>query len=167
MLDGDVFQPLWCNWFAAGAPRADGRTDPFATVESVGAFFGGRIVRRAVGFPYRYVVLGADTTTLRARVNGDGTRRRRNFDYHLRLAAPQRADFERQGRHRPELVRFVDTASENADVDAVGSEGTASRDVAGTVASLCPDGASVAGRYDAVTLSEVVEWLTSTDPTAV
>lgn len=148
VLDGDVFQSLWYNWFATHAP-ADG-PGPFASLETVHRRYERRLRERRVGFPDRYLVLGASEATLRRRAEGDETRTRRNFEYHLGLVAPQRAYFEALGAFAPGLVRFRPATTVADGVDALAA-----------VSRVSP---ASTDRYDGGRLTTVAAWLATTTP---
>lgn len=100
VLDGDPFQPLWYGWAydytgERGLDALEARYRPL-------------LERGEIGFPDRYVVLGAPEAVLRRRRDEDPARRRRHFDEHLRFIEPQRRYFREMHARAPERVRFVD-----------------------------------------------------------
>ncbi|MFD1511662.1 AAA family ATPase [Halomarina rubra] len=150
VLDGDVFQPLWYNWFAADADDGPG---PFATVETVAAFYGERLHERRVGFPDRYLLLGASTAILRERAATDDDRTRRNFEYHLGLVGPQRAYFEALAETTPGLVRF--------------QEATTVDDTVAELAATVERAPTPTDRFDEERLAAMAAWLDRHDASDV
>lgn len=98
--DGDPFQPLWYNW----SYGFDGRQ----SLDELAAFYRPRILRGDIGFPDLYVILGAPAGVLRARKEGDATRRRHGFEAHLRFVESQRRYFAAMRSFAPARVRFAD-----------------------------------------------------------
>jgi hypothetical protein len=107
VLDGDPFQPLWYNWVYGSG------------LDALEAFYRPRVASGEMGFPDRYVVLGAPPGELRRRRDEDPARRRRHFDQHLRFIEPQRRYFRAMQALAPERVRFVDATDPDATVRAV------------------------------------------------
>jgi hypothetical protein len=100
ILDGDPFQPLWYNWSYG--------FDGWQSLDELAAFYRPRILRGDINFPDLYVILGAPAGVLRARKEGDATRRRHGFDAHLRFIEPQRRYFAAMQSFAPARVRFAD-----------------------------------------------------------
>lgn len=111
VLDGDPFQPLWYN--AAYGYRG------LQSLDVLEGFYRRHLARGTLGFPDRYVVLGASEDRLRAQKAGDRTRGRRHFEHHLGFIPFQRRYFEEMERRSPGRVRFVDAT----DVDAAAVHG--------------------------------------------
>jgi hypothetical protein len=114
ILDGDPFQPLWYNW-----------SYDFAGWQDLGfmeAFYRPRLVRGEIGFPDRYILFGASAPALRARKEGDRTRRRGGFEAHLRFIAPQRRYFEAMQAFSPGRVSFLDAQSVEGNVHTIRRE---------------------------------------------
>ena len=100
ILDGDPFQPLWYNWSYG--------FDGWQPLDELAAFYRPRILRGDINFPDQYVILGAPAGVLRARKEGDATRRRHGFDAHLRFMEPQRRYFAAMQSFAPARVHFAD-----------------------------------------------------------
>lgn len=142
VLDGDPFQPLWYNWIARGLNRPD----PFEeapSLDSIARFYRRAMERRVVGFPDRYVVLCADEERLRTRKENDATRRRGNFEYHLRFVAHHRRYFERLESLDAGRVTFVDAETRSGARRAV--------------AEAVPTGPT--DRFPSSVLDSLIEWL--------
>jgi len=107
VLDGDPFQPLWYNWVYP-------EYEPLAHVV---AFYREAIDAGAIAFPSIYAVLQSPIELLLTRKIGDGARRRRNFDRHLQMIAPQRRFFEQLGNSGLTKVEFV--MNNDAEVSAL------------------------------------------------
>jgi hypothetical protein len=111
VLDGDPFQPLWYSWsygYAGWQP-----------LEMMEAFYRPRIERGDIGWPDRYVVLGAPEAVLRQRKAADAGRRRGSFDEHLRFIEPQRRYFRAMESFSPGSVRFAEAGAVGDSVRAV------------------------------------------------
>jgi deoxyadenosine/deoxycytidine kinase len=81
ILDGDPMQPLWYNWIFHDCG--------FQPLQEVFEFYDDAIQREEIKFPEKYFILTADETELRERKDSDKSRRRRNFETHLKLISPQ------------------------------------------------------------------------------
>ena len=102
VLDGDPFKALWFNWIYA----ADG----WEALDIVEPLYRSHLERGALAFPDLYVVLQASADELRARRASDPTRRRRNFETHLRMVRPQRRYFEALRAADPPRVAIVESS---------------------------------------------------------
>jgi len=111
VLDGDPFQPLWYN--AAYGYRG------LQSLDVLEGFYRRHVARGTLGFPDRYVLLGASESQLRAQKAGDRTRGRRHFKQHLEFIDLQRRYFEHMERRAPGRVRFVEAARVEARAAAV------------------------------------------------
>jgi hypothetical protein len=101
VLDGDPFQPLWYNWIYP----------EYGPLPHVIAFYRDAIDAGTIAFPGMYAVLQASNECLTIRRAGDAARRRRNFDRHLQMIAPQRRYFEQLGASgftKVEVIENVD-----------------------------------------------------------
>ena len=103
ILDGDHLQPVWYNWIFA-----DSGLQP---VSEVLAFYQHAFANGDVGFPDAYVVLTLGIDELRARKESDQTRRRRNFEAHLKLIAPQQVYFDALAKGECTDIRFIPSTS--------------------------------------------------------
>ena len=111
VLDGDPFHPLWYDWsygYVGWQP-----------LERLEAFYRPRIGRGEIGWPDRYVLLGASEAVLRQRKAADARRCRRGFDTHLRFIEPQRRYFRAMESFSPGRVRFHEAGVLQDTVDAV------------------------------------------------
>jgi thymidylate kinase len=106
VLDGDPFKGLWYNWVFA-----DGGWEGITTVAPL---YREHLRRGTLGFPDLYVVLLASEAQLRARREGDQTRRRRNFDTHVRLLGPHERYFEALRQEDPRRVLLLDSTDRDA-----------------------------------------------------
>lgn len=111
VVDGDPFKGLWFNWIFAQAG--------WPAIEDAATACHARVASGELAFPDLYVVLTASEDELRRRKQADGTRRRRHFDEHLRLIAPQRSYFMQLATLDPSRVLFIDTSSQHDLVDRV------------------------------------------------
>lgn len=94
ILDGDVFQPIWYNW-VCGYPTN------FATREATHRFYVDALRRGMIRFPDLYIIFHCELDELRRRKEADITRRRRNFEKHLKIIEPLKTYY-----------RFLDKATE-------------------------------------------------------
>ena len=101
VMDGDPMKGLWYNWMhaEAGWPQPD----------VLGPLYRARVVRGELGFPDLYVYLDASDAQLRARKEGDATRKRRGFEGNVRMVEPQRRYFEALRAAAPRRVAILDT----------------------------------------------------------
>jgi hypothetical protein len=111
ILDGDPFQPLWYNW----AYDFVG----FQPLEVIAGFYREQIEAGNIALPYRYFVLTADETALRARKASDVGRRRGGFERHLRLIEPQREYFRAMQAIDADRVEFLPEATLKDTIDSV------------------------------------------------
>ena len=101
VLDGDPFKGFWYNRVYA--------EEGWEGVDAVAPLYRAQVERGALAFPDLYVVLTASVEELRRRRDADATRRRRNFDKHLRLVEPLRRYFSALREAAPARVIFPDT----------------------------------------------------------
>ena len=104
VLDGDPFKGLWYNWVYAEEGWQD--------VNVLAPRYRAHIERHALAFPDLYVLLDADESQLRRRREADTTRRRRNFEKHLRLVEPLRRYFDALREAAPARVLLLDTSAQ-------------------------------------------------------
>jgi hypothetical protein len=108
VLDGDPYQPLWYTW----AYDFKG----WQGLDFMQAFYRPRIAEGALGFPHRYIILGATIEELRRRKEVDTSRRRGGFETHLRFIEPQRRYFRMMQAFAPGLVHFSESRSTEENV---------------------------------------------------
>lgn len=87
IFDGDPFQPLWYNWIFP--PPKDS-----VEMSELHAFYRQKIKQDEIAFPDLYLIFTIETSTLIERKENDRTRRRRNFEKHLRFIEPQKRFFQ-------------------------------------------------------------------------
>ena len=104
IFDGDVFQPLWYNW-SYNYPEG------YLSLENVVAFYRAQIGSGRIFFPDVYFVFQTSVDNLRSRKARDQTRKRRNFEKHLKLVSTQASYFGYLQEVFPDLVVFVDFKS--------------------------------------------------------
>ncbi len=98
VLDGDPFQPLWYNWIYP----------EFGPVTDAVHYYSAAIAGGHIAFPDCYVVLAAPREALRARKDADQTRRRKNFDRHLKMIEAQQRYFHALRDEAGVAVHFTD-----------------------------------------------------------
>lgn len=100
ILDGDVFQPLWYNWIYDFPPE-------FLSLEALVDFYMEQIKKGRLRFPDLYIIFETSLENLQNRRRGDTTRKRRNFEKHLKLIEPQKAYFKQLQLETTINVQFV------------------------------------------------------------
>lgn len=111
LFDGDIFQPLWYNWI-----YEDEYPNSLPLLKES---YRKQIKEKQIGFPDMYVHLSIDEHELRSRKENDRTRRRSNFEKHLRLVEPQERYFQVMNSFSPNKVCFVDAISVEGNVDRI------------------------------------------------
>ena len=81
ILDGDIFQPIWYNW-VCNYPQA------FLSKSETHSFYRDRLAEGTIKFPDLYIIFHVDEKELWIRKENDTTRRRRNFEKHLKIIEP-------------------------------------------------------------------------------
>lgn len=103
ILDGDHLQPVWYNWIFS-----DLGLQP---MDDVLRYFKKSFEKGSIGFPDAYVVLTLGLDELRQRKNADKSRRRKNFETHLRLIEPQKEYFHALSDGGVSNVTFIESNS--------------------------------------------------------
>jgi hypothetical protein len=111
VMDGDPFKGLWYNWMHAEAG--------WAGIEVSGPLYRERVRRGELSFPDLYLYLDASEAELRARKEGDSTRRRGGFEGNVRKVEPQRRYFTALRDAAPDRVAILDTTERATLVDRV------------------------------------------------
>lgn len=101
ILDGDVFQPIWYNWIYQ-YPKG------FLTKKEIHDFYLEKIIHKEIEFPDLYIVFYIDNKELKIRKEQDKTRRRRNFEKHLKYIKPQIAYFNFLKENTKIAVEFLE-----------------------------------------------------------
>ncbi len=83
VFDGDPFQPIWYGWIYP----------EFGPVAEIVDFFRRAVTAGDIEVPDFYAVLRLPPDQLKRRKDGDQSRRRRNFERHLAMIAPQQRYF--------------------------------------------------------------------------
>jgi len=81
ILDGDIFQPIWYNWVCDYPPE-------FLSKVETHDFYRSKLKEGSIAFPDLYIIFHVDEKELMLRKDKDKTRRRRNFEKHLRIIEP-------------------------------------------------------------------------------
>lgn len=113
VVDGDPFKGLWYGWVY----ESIGHPGPFAAA----AHYRAALLQGLVRFPDVYVVLGATRNRLAHRRDMDITRRRRNFELHLRLVDPQRRYFAAMNAVDASRVVFLDAGDQQSLSESAGA----------------------------------------------
>ena len=111
ILDGDPFQPFWYCW----AYNFVG----WQSLDFMKQFYQPKIQNKTLGFPNKYFIFSANESELRKRKESDATRRRRGFEMHVRMVAPQRCYFRAMQNFSPHRVRFLEAKTVEANVEFI------------------------------------------------
>lgn len=112
IFDGDIFQPLWYNW-------TYNYPSDYYPIEKVYEFYIKEIRKKNILFPDLYILFHTSEEKLRKRKEGDKTRRRKNFEKHLKLTKSQPKYFGFMKAQFPDLVKFIDFDNLDKTKDAV------------------------------------------------
>lgn len=112
VLDGDVFQPFWYNWSY--------NFEVFGqSLEEISDFYRPHVENGALGYPDHYFLLQVDVAELRKRKENDVTRRRGNFEKHLKVIEPQKRYFQELDRQIAGFVDFIVAAEVQKNVERI------------------------------------------------
>lgn len=100
IFDGDIFQPLWYNWTYNYPPG-------YYPLNKVYNFYLKEIRKGTIFFPDLYLIFLTSEDNLRQRKERDQTRRRSNFEKHLKLTQTQPKYFGFMKTRFPYLVEFI------------------------------------------------------------
>ncbi|WKA54989.1 AAA family ATPase [Planococcus shixiaomingii] len=121
VLDGDVFQPLWYNWSY--------NFEVFGqSLEKICDFYRAHLESGTVAFPDHYFLLCVGVAELRKRKENDATRRRENFEKHLKIIEPQKRYFQEMDRRATGYVNFIEAAEVQKNVERIVAANAASLD---------------------------------------
>ncbi|GAA0462301.1 AAA family ATPase [Alkalibacillus silvisoli] len=111
ILDGDLFQPLSYNWCLDFKLFNQ-------SLDFIYEFYQKQIKAGRIGFPDKYFYLYASKTKLRYRKENDNTRRRGNFEKHLKIVEPHQRYYEALNQFVPHYVQQIEatTIDENIKV---------------------------------------------------
>lgn len=101
ILDGDVFQPIWYNW-ACHYPAA------FLPKKESHAFYKSNLLAGRIRFPDLYLIFQTTIKELWIRKEKDSTRRRRNFEKHLKIIEPLRAYYQFLQEETEVQIQIID-----------------------------------------------------------
>ena len=101
IFDGDVFQPIWYNWIYGYPKEFDSKVETHQ-------FYLEKLIDEKICFPDLYIIFFANLEVLKLRKEKDLTRRRRNFEKHIRLIEPQKRYFEFLKKETDIQVEFVE-----------------------------------------------------------
>ncbi len=99
ILDGDLFQPLWYNWVY--------QDEGWQTLAEIREYYRSEVEFGRLAFPDLYLILQASTEEIRRRCAEDPSRRRANFEKHLRFIEPQNRYFRKLIELCPGRVVFI------------------------------------------------------------
>lgn len=100
ILDGDIFQPIWYNW-VCNYPTA------FLPKTATHTFYKEQLSAGKIQFPDLYIIFYVEEKELWSRKEKDLTRRRRNFEKHLKIIEPLQEYWLFLDRETELAVKFV------------------------------------------------------------
>lgn len=109
VLDGDHFK-MWYDWIYG---------EDEAIFHTCYSFFKNEIMNKNFGFPDKYFVLYIDQEELTSRKVNDLTRRRGQFEKHLKLIEPQKEYFKALNNFRPNYVEFIEAKSVEQNIQII------------------------------------------------
>jgi deoxyadenosine/deoxycytidine kinase len=111
VLDGDPFQPLWYNW----AYNFVG----LQSLEMLERFYQRSLQIGNLDFPDMYFLLGATKLALKQRRISDSSRKRSNFEKHLKMVEPQSRYFQVMKTVSPSHVYFLEAKHTETSANAI------------------------------------------------
>ena len=111
ILDGDPFQPLWYGWVYGYVTQQ--------RLDFMEQFYGPRILAGTIAFPDLYIVFGTSENELGSRRKSDTSRRRVNFEKHLKIIEPQQRYFHAMNRFSPGRVQFLEAESVHRNLEFI------------------------------------------------
>jgi deoxyadenosine/deoxycytidine kinase len=109
ILDGDHFK-IWYSWIYGFQSE---------NLDFFKSYFRNLILSKDIGFPDSYVVLTINEEELRRRKANDLTRKRGNFEKHLRLIEPQIRFFRAINQYMPDYIQFIEASSIEHNVENI------------------------------------------------
>jgi deoxyadenosine/deoxycytidine kinase len=109
ILDGDHFK-IWYSWIFGF--QSEG-------LDYFNNYFRELLLSKNIGFPDSYVVLTINEEELRRRKVFDLTRKRGNFERHLRLIDPQKRFFRAIDQYMPGYMQFIEATSIEHNVENI------------------------------------------------
>jgi len=108
ILDGDIFQPIWYNWVCNYPSK-------FLPKDETHSFYKAKLLENKIAFPDLYIIFHVEEKELWNRKENDTTRRRRNFEKHLKIIEPLKEYYRFLDQETDVEMRFVHyTNMENA-----------------------------------------------------
>lgn len=108
ILDGDIFQPIWYNWVCNYPSK-------FLPKDETHSFYKAKLLENKIAFPDLYIIFHVEEKELWNRKENDTTRRRRNFEKHLKIIEPLKEYYRFLDQETDVEMRFVHyTNIENA-----------------------------------------------------
>ena len=101
ILDGDIFQPIWYNWVCNYPAN-------FASKKETHDFYKNKLSEGKIAFPDLYIIFYCNEKELRFRKENDKTRKRRNFEKHLKIIEPLKEYYRFLDRETDLEVAFID-----------------------------------------------------------
>lgn len=100
ILDGDIFQPIWYNWVCSYPAK-------FLSKEETHEFYRTQLAEGRIAFPDLYIIFHVDEKELWIRKEADKTRRRRNFEKHLKIIEPLKEYWRFLDKETDLEMRFI------------------------------------------------------------
>ena len=117
ILDGDIFQPLSYNWCFDFQIYNQ-------SLDFIYNFYDNAIKEGRIDFPDKYYYLFTEQKNLISRKENDHTRKRRNFEKHLKIAEPHKRYYETLNQFTPGYVRFIEATFLHENVNAIFNDKT-------------------------------------------
>lgn len=100
ILDGDIFQPIWYNWVCNYPAQ-------FLSKKETHAFYKTKLLEGKITFPDLYIIFHVEEKELWNRKEKDQTRRRRNFEKHLKIIEPLKEYWRFLDQETDIEIRFI------------------------------------------------------------
>ncbi len=112
ILDGDIFQPIsynWCFDFKIFNQSLD----------FIYQFYFEEIKEGRIGFPNKYFYLYTNEENIRYRKENDSTRKRGNFENHIKIIEPHKRYYKALNELAPNYVQLIDAKSIKGNINTI------------------------------------------------
>ena len=121
ILDGDIFQPIWYNWVCNYPSN-------FLPKKEMHTFYKTQLAEEKMTFPNLYIIFHVEEKELWVRKERDTTRRRRNFEKHLKIIEPLKTYYrflDQETDIAMKFIHYMDMETTKKEVlDSIGSLST-------------------------------------------
>jgi thymidylate kinase len=101
ILDGDIFQPIWYNWVCDYPSE-------FLSKKETHEFYATKLSEDKIRFPDLYIIFHIEEKELWIRKERDQTRRRRNFEKHLKIIKPLKEYYKFLAEETDIEMKFIE-----------------------------------------------------------